>query len=229
MTRKKLWRIFGLPSPKELGWSKDNALPMAMFNKNQQPTWEDWETKMRKEYPVRYFLAETLPFWFSVTIKRRVKDSLYFLKCHLIPGHRYHLLDLRQPRIKGQYSYRWGWLDSDSKILYSLFNILNTFVKEELPNMHCPSDEEVQTNPYLASQRNAYLEIKAIHYWWNVERLRQHDAHSDLLTQWANAQRAHDPAEHQLWDDLRKMETEMEEKEEEMMIRLVKIRRCLWT
>lgn len=231
MSREKFWKIFRLPSPKDLGWSKSNALGMNLFkNPNDNiHTWEDWEEKMRKEYPVRYFFAETLPFWFTTTIQRRIKDAIYFLKCHLLPSHRYHMLDLRQPKQKGQYRYRWGWLDSDSKIVYALFNILNTFVKDELPNMHCPSEEEVQANPYLLSQRNSYLEIKAIHYWWNVDRLRQLKLHDDLLSKWAEAKRNKDINEHIYWDDLRKIEADIESKEDEMIIRLINIRRSLWT
>jgi len=231
MKRIKLWKIFHLPSPKELGWSKGNALPVALFKQpnDNTPTWEDWDAKMRQEYPVRYFFAETLPFWFKNQIQRRIKDTIYFIKCHVLPSHRYHMLDLRQPKKKGEYSYRWGWLDSDSKIVYALFNILNTFVRDELPDMHCPSEEEVQANPYLLSQRNNYLEIKAIHYWWNVERVRQSQAHDEMLTKWAEAKRTNDPNEHQLWGDLQKIEAEAEAKEEEMIIRLIKIRRSLWT
>ena len=231
MSREKLWKIFRLPSPKELGWSDTNALPIVLFrNPNQNnPTWEDWEEKMRKEYPVRYFLAETLPFWFSIKIKRKVKDAIYFVTSHIVPSRRYHMLDLRQPKKKGKYSYRWGWIDSDSRMLYAMFNILNTFVKEEFPNMYCPSEEEVRANPYMMSQRLHYLEIKAIHYWWNVERERQLAAHSKLLKEWSDAKHAHSANEHQLWDDLQKLETANDEKEDEMIGRLMKIRRSLWT
>lgn len=231
MARAKLWKIFRLPSPKELGWSSDNALPMSLFkNPNQNGhTWEDWEEKMRKEYPVRYFFAETLPFWFSINIKRKVKDAMYFVTSHVVPSRRYHMLDLRQPKKKGKYSYRWGWIDSDSKMLYALFNIFNAFVKDELPNMYCPSEEEVQANPYMMTQRLHYLEIKAIHYWWNVERERQLTAHSELLNKWSDAKHAHSSDEHQLWDDLQKLEAANDAKEDEMIGRLMKIRRSLWT
>ena len=233
MSRAKKWKIFGLPSPKDLGWtdSESNALPMALFKRigDDTPTWEDWDSKMRKEYPVRYFLAETLPFWFQVRISRRVKDSLYWVKCHVLPSHQYHMLDLRQPKNESMHNYRWGWIDSDTKILYAIFNILNTFVKEELPHMYCPSEEEVQRDVTLLHQRNHYLEIKSIHYWWNIERLRQNKIHAETLTQWSDAKQAQDPDEHVLWDKLRKLETTMEEKEDEMIGRLIKIRHSLWT
>lgn len=231
MKRQKIWKFFGLPSPKELQWADSNALPIALFKKpnDNTPTWEDWDEKMRKEYPVRYFFAETIPYWFRVLLERRVKDAIYFLKCHLLPSYHYHKLDLRQPKKKGEYSYRWGWLDADSKMLYALFNILNTFVKDELPNMYCPSEEDVQANPYLLDQRNNYLEIKAIHYWWNIERPRALKQHDELLSSWSAAKRIHDPDEHKLWDELQKVEETAALKEDEMIGRLIKIRRSLWT
>lgn len=233
MKRTQLWKIFRLPSPKELGWTVDdhNALPMALFRQvgDDSHTWEDWDEKMRKEYPIRYFLAETVPFWFNTRIKRRLHDVWHYIASHVVPSRRYHMLDLRQPKQKGKYSYRFGWLDSDSKMVYALFNILNTFVKDELPNMYCPSEEDVQANPHLLTQRMTYLEVKAIHYWWNVERLRQHKVHDDMLHNWAEAKRAHDPNEHQLWVDLQKLEADLNDKEDEMIGRLIKIRRSLWT
>jgi hypothetical protein len=233
MKREKWWKLFHLPSPKELGWTRGeyNALPMAKFNNvgDDTPTWEDWEAKMQKEYPIRYFFSETLPSWFRTNIRNPVSNAWYWVKCHVLPSHRYHILDLRQPKNDDVGNYKWGWIDSDTKILYALFNILNTFVKNEVPNYYCPSEEEVQTDPYLLQQRNNYLEIKSIHYWWNVERLRQNKYYAELLDKWSDARGTKDSSEHQLWDELKKIEAAQEAKEEEMIGRLIKIRRSLWT
>lgn len=235
MKREKWWKIFQLPSPRELGWtnSEYNALPMRMFNQNigNEHTWEDWEEKMRKEYPTRYFLSETLPMWFNVHVKRRVTDVWYWIKCYTLPKYKYHVLDLKQPAYveQGFPGYKYGWIDSDTKMLYALFNILNIFVKDEMPNWYCPSEEEAQAEPHLLYQRNNWLETKAIHYWWNVERVRQMKVHYDLLHKWSEAKRTDAPEAHQLWDDLQKIEKVQEDKEDEMIARLLKIRRSLWT
>jgi hypothetical protein len=114
-------------------------------------------------------------------------------------------------------------------MLYALFNILNTFVEKELPHMYCPSEEDVQKESHLLHQRNHYLEIKAIHYWWNIERLRQNKAHAEMQDKWSEAKQANDPIEHQYWDQLRKIDAANEAKEDEMIGRLIKIRRSLWT
>jgi hypothetical protein len=226
MKRIDWWKIFRLPSPKELGWSDSNALASRHFpNGKEEKTWEDWEEKMRAEYPIRHFLGDTLPRWFRVKWRIYVHDPWYWFVSHVVPSRRYHMLDLRQAKP----GYRYGWLDSDSQIVYALFNILNNFVEHEMPGWYCPSEEEVAEEAHLAYQRNAWLETKAIHYWWNTERPRQQKAHDELLHAWSEARKIDGPNVQQLWDDMKKTEKVLEDKEEEMIIRLIKIRRTLWT
>ena len=159
--------------------------------------------------------------------KNRISDLKYWFVSHFVPKRKYHMLDLRQPNPNSE--YRYGWLDSDHQMLFALFNILNNFVKHEMPNWYCPSEEEVALDFSLLTQRNFYLEAKAIHYWWNVDRKRQESRRDHLLHDWHAARKCSSPKEHQLWEDLRKTETALEDKEEEMIMRLIKIRKCLWT
>ena len=218
------WKI--LPSPIKLGMSDSNALGSRHFgNQPGQPTWEDWEEKVKEMYPVRFFLVEELWPWFRVKWKIHVSDRWYWFVSHVVPRRRYHMLDLRQPKP----GYRYGWLDSDSQILYALFNILNNYVKNEMPDAYCPSEEEVEENPGLLYQRNHWLETRAIHHWWNVERLRQQKAHDEVLNAWSEARKTNAPEVQKLWDELKKTEKDLAEKEEEMLIRLIKIRGSLWT
>src|SRR5579863_10256158 len=151
-----MWKIFRLPTPSELGLCKDtehNALPMRFLTSDAGPTWEDWQEIVKKNYPIRYFLAEELVPWIRQKYRKYVTDPIYWIKCHLLPKHRYHLLDLRQPKSKHEgRPYRYGWIDSDTQMLYALFNILNNFVKHEMPHWYCPSEEEVASAPYLAHQ-----------------------------------------------------------------------------
>lgn len=218
------WKI--LPSPIKLGMSDSNALGSKHFgNQPGQVTWEDWEEKVKGMMPVRFFLVEELWPWIRQQWRKYVTDPWYWFASHVIPSRRYHMLDLRQPKP----GYRYGWCDSDSQITYALFNILNNFVKNEMSDNYCPSEEEVEANPGLLLQRNQWLEVKAIHYWWNVDRLRQQKAHDELLHAWSEERKADGPNLQQLWDDMKKAEKALDEKEEEMIIRLIKIRRSLWT
>ena len=224
------WKWRWLPSPKKLGMAKDNALGSRGFGSQPgQVTWEDWEEKVKAMYPVRFFLIQELVPLIKVKWRKYVWEPWYWLKCHVIPSYRFHKLDLRQPKVKGEYSYQYGWLDSDSQILYALFNILNNFVKHEMPSWYCPSEEDVAEDASLLNQRNKYLEVKSIHYWWNVERKRRDKHHSDLLTKWHDARQKNDPAEHQYWTELKDVEKDNKDKEDEMLARLLKVRGSLWT
>lgn len=222
------WKI--LPSPIKLGMSDSNALGSRDFGSHKgQVTWEDWEEKVKELYPVRYFLVEELVPWIRRKWRRYAKDPLYWLKCHLHPKHRYHMLDLRQPKVKGEYAYRYGWMDSDTQMVFALFNILNNFVKYEMPSWYCPSEEEIAEDESLMGQRHKYLEVKAIHYWWNVDRKRQEAALSELTSKWHDAHTTGDPSEHQLWKDLDDLKKSNKDKEDEMLVRLLKVRGSLWT
>jgi hypothetical protein len=231
MKRERIWKLFRLPSPSKLGMTDDTtdeALGMRMFQNpgDNSPTWEDWEERVQKEYPIRYYFAEQLLPNIKCLWQRYVKDTWYWIRCHTYT--KYHMLDLRQPK-KDPLSYRFGWIDSDTQIVYALFCILNNFVAEELPHAFIPSEEDVAKEPHLLSQRNNYLEVKAIHYWWNVQRLREAEAEQKLLHEWSDSRKTNGPATQQLWADLNKMENANKDKLDEMLIRLVKVRGCLWT
>jgi len=215
-------KLLHLPSPKELGWSPSNSLSMRIFSRKDGYTWEDWYEKMEKEHPIKFFFTHKLKDWFN-NIKRPVSKSWYWFVSHFVPSRRYHMLDLRQPE-----DYSYGWLDSDRQILFANFNILNNFVKNEMPDFYCPSEEEVKADPHLASQRNNYLEIKAIHHWWNVTRKQDSDKYSKLVKAWCDA-KGKDPSEHSLWKEIDKLEIEINAKEQDMLFRLIKIRKSLWT
>jgi len=232
MKYKKYWKWWILPSPSELGMTKDRsyeALSMRGWGRPGEATWEDWEEIVQARYPFRFWLINQMFPWMRQKYRKWIKDPIYWFKCHLMRRYRYHLLDLRQPRVKGEYSYRYGWIDADTQMMFALFNILNNFVEHEAKNWYCPSEEDVQADSSLLTQRNVYLEVKLLHYWWNIERKRQEKAASDLLSAWSDAKHDSNPSEHQLWIELHELEKVNEEKIDEMMSRLLKIRHSLWT
>lgn len=232
MSIKILWKYFMVPSPKELGMTDHDscAMPMRAFQRpgNSDFTWEDYEEKIKKNYPVRYFIVEQFVPWIKFKFRIFVQDPIYWLKCHLITKHKYHLIDIRGPKNDPE-SYRYGWIDADKKLVLSAFTILNDFVEDEMQHSYCPSEEEVEENISLLNQRNSYLEIKAIYYWWNIERKRQEVIHDELLAKWSHARQTNDPMEHQIWVDLQKHEDVIAEKTDEIIIRLFKVRHSMWT
>jgi hypothetical protein len=222
---------FHLPGPKDLGMSNSNtSMPWKHFSNTNEPDWDDYYAKLAELYPVKFFLTSTLPGLIRYTWLRwagwKLRDAYWWVRYHTI--NKYHMLDLRQP------DYKYGYLEPDTKMLYAMFNLLNEAV--DTGHLYIPSEDEIQdAEDYerhaLQCQRDEYLEVKAIHHWWNVERLEEHKAEKDLLDRWHtlfSIDRSSTEAK-QLHEQLSEMETLHHQKEEEMTIRLMKVRRHLWS
>ena len=87
------------PGPKALGHSKCNALPSKKFNPFEEKySWEDWAAEVKKNYPIRYFIGETIPHLFAVYVTTRLRHW----KWKIIDWFRRpHLLDLRNEEYDG--------------------------------------------------------------------------------------------------------------------------------
>jgi hypothetical protein len=238
-----LRKLLKLPTPKELGWGPYNALPSREFTPDcQGPTWEDWHVEVKKLHPVKYWIAETFgdflryEVWFRIS--RPFEDFHYWFVSHFIPSRRYHMLDLRQPLGKSElvnhHAYRYGWADVCSKMLYAMFNLLGEYLKEE------PYDltenytlEQINADIGLKMQHESLQEARAIHQWWNVGRKEEQKIYDELLARWCDLRKskaARDNGEaDQMFKVLKTAEEEMEEKTDQMIARLMKIRRNLWT
>lgn len=231
LSNKEYWKWKFLPSPIALGMSDSNALGSKHFgNQTGQVTWEQWEEKVKALRPIRYFIIEEFLPAIRQKYRKYMTEPIYWIKCHTITKYKYHLIDIREPKSDPR-SYHYGWIDSDNKMVLALFAILNDFVKNQLPNLYCPSEEDVEEDPSLITQRNNWLEIKAIHYWYNVERKRQEKFYDSLLEKWSDSRKGlnPNPVSHQLWTELQKHEDQEKEKLEEMITKLIKIRGSMWT
>ena len=139
-----------------------------------------------------------------------ITNAKWFIKHHTT--HRYHMLDLRQPktRVKTSDSYRYGWVDSDAQLRFAMFNILRNFVEKEIKGDYylIGNTPEVQN------------EIKAIYDWWTTKRPQ--DIHR--LDSMSFESRTDESIKAMM-----SLEEELVQEEEDMMIRLIKIRGYLWT
>lgn len=227
-----MFKFLKVPTPKELGRSKSNALPLKGFS-NYDPsayTWDDWRTEVKSSYPIRYWLLEQLPTYFWAP-KRHIKETIYWFKCHFIPKHRYHVLNLRQPKLKNNKPnpeyYDYGWCDSDKQILYALFNILNNFMEHEFKDFYVPPESDA--DDFLSEQREAGLEMQALHHYWNIDRPRKLKDAENILSTWHEAKMTNRPDQEIWWKKLNEIEAYNAAQEEEMILRLIKIRKWLWT
>jgi hypothetical protein len=233
-----LKKLFKLPGPSFfVKGVNDYALPLRDLSPetgSETYCWEDYYADLKKVYPVKYFFVYTLveflkyKIWFPLS--RPLKNTLYWLKCHLVPKHRYHMLDLRQR------DYTHGWIDIDTRILYANFNLLNEFVKHEIDNFYCPTEEECNSDECWAlsnkKQRAAFFEIMNLHYWWNTRRALDQKKCADARSAWHQRkykQKIFDEETDRLWQEHLRQDQAFEDLETEMLIRLIKIRNSLWT
>jgi hypothetical protein len=144
------------------------------------------------------------------------------------------MLDLRQPHKAGGLpnidNYRYGWRDVPEKMLYAMFNLLGEYFLEEptdLRKWHTP--EEIEADAGMKQQQHNLDEARAIHKWWTVERNEEMTAIQDMTMKWHDAREVRDPHAEEYWKQLGQMKDDFEAKTDEMIGRLMLIRRSLWT
>ena len=224
-------KIFKLPGPKELGWADSDALEMREFSDEPKgKTWEDWYKYVKEHYPVKYFFAETLvkfiryKMWFPIKVP--IDKAWYWFVSHVVSSRRYHMLDLRQ---KG--GYRYGWRDVDEKMLYAIFNLLGEYLNREniadLTKWH--SQSEISRDPHMKQQQDNIEEARMIYRWWLIGRKEAQKEIDDMLTKWHDAKKVKDPKKEEYWAQMKKLEEEFENTTDEMIARVMKIRRTLWS
>jgi hypothetical protein len=216
-------KLFYIPTPKELGKSNSNYLPSNLFpneGREGEYCWEDYDKEMSNKYPIKWFVTRIIPHWWRTHIWGNMmltplERIFYWLKSHLT--HRYHVLSLRQP---GKDGYKYGWIDADKQILYANFNILMNFDKElNYESIHKYGTEE---------QKNFATDIKNLVYYWTIER-RLADALIVELSEKAYIAYSDKNHKQHLYECLRRETEKFAQRETEMLIKLITIRRGMWT
>lgn len=225
---RKLRKLVKPPTPVELGRTKHNALPSRMFDPFEAKfCWEDWEEEVKREYPVRYFLGKTVPHWFAVKITMRLRDWKWkiidFFK-------RPHMLDMRYP---GEYG--GGYVDPCHAMLVANFKLLGKYIAEEPYNLRDDySDEEIDDQG-LRAQQDHYDEAMALWRYWTVERK---ELEAGRYASYDKMKQAGKEGDKERYEELREEwlsekdeygRDERDRVEDEMLGRLIKIRRGLWT
>ena len=142
------------------------------------------------------------------------------------------MLDLRQPRINGDSGYQYGWRDVPEKMFYAMFNLLKEYLEEEPFDVTTEySMEEINDDFVLKQQHEMLTEAKIIYKWWTIDRINFLNKKDELLTMWANLRKKEgDSEESELaYKVMRQLEDDIEKQTDEMLARLLKIRRRLWT
>lgn len=239
---KFLKKLFHLPSPVELGKSNRTSLPMrGICCKPEDYTWEDWHEDVKALHPIKYFFAITLIDWWVVHISMNIEHFIYWIRSYTT--HRYHKLDLRQPHTGTDDDYRYGWIDECHQILLANFTILVNHVnsrnsckfnfgttQESLSELREIIDKSNEFEvDVLKAQLRDLEEIDALYQYWTVERKADLKKKYELLRDWSEHRLEDQEKDNTLWDAMNAFDNAFEEKEEEMLIRLIKIRKAMWT
>lgn len=215
-------KFLHLPTPTELGHPSD-FLPSREWTPDVEGyTWEDWEAEVRARHPVRFWLTRTLPDFFRPAWWR-VRDAIYWVQCHVQARHRHHLVDLRG--VDPLVPYTHGYLDPCSVMRLAAWKALLDYVEKCGPvdpaSWATPAE---LAEPVLKDQKARHDEAMALYRWWTVDRIAE-DATLQKLYRMTRDPTTRD-AHMQAWLDANDL---ADRKDEEMFLRLAKLRPFLWT
>ena len=182
---------------------------------------------------------------------RHISKALYWLRTHTY--NRYHMLDMRS-KVNG---YEWGWHDRSELILFANMALLRDFIeKEKAFDCHIDWSSAAEAleargkenDDGCGASRDAHAaakkEMLTIYDWWTKGRAEELKKEDELLeaaypnpmefesipgSSMFKLKDDETPELRKLRDQCHIMEEELEKKDEEMMIRLIKVRGYMWT
>lgn len=170
-----------------------------------------------------------ITFWDRISfLPSRIKDKWRYLKCCLFNPHNILKIESLPPT----------WCDTIEKIVHVNFQLLVDFMEKEEPFKYINWE-------FTPEHSAAAREMRELYYWWKHVRSFRHDPLEDVdAPDWrfepvedmpGYSRMIHDendPKE-KPWQEACKKSEEMrqlwDEEDDDMMIRLIKLRKWLWT
>ncbi|MDP2683457.1 MAG: hypothetical protein Q8P20_00210 [bacterium] len=214
-------KYFKLPTPKELGKSNSNALPIRALSPFEEGySWEDWREEVKSKYPIKYFLLRTIPSYFNSHIIFRLRD----LKYKIIDFFKKpHLLDMRCT------DYAGGYLTPSSEIKFACFNSLKRYIGSNPYNLRKNYSEKEIDEQGLRFQQNLYDEASAIWNYWIIIKPLLEKEEQTTFVEMKNAAKNNDKNSYlslkSIWHA---QNIRNEQAEQNALERLIKIRESLW-
>jgi len=181
------------------------------ITEDKQTVWQ----KIKEE--IEFYTEYRFPF-------RQIRDTKYYLRNRFIRKH--HLINTTLEKGK--------WWDTDTRLLYGTMQLLVEFIEKEKPFEYINWDSD-------DLHKNAAKEMNAIYAWWK-DYPRKVEEQDKALSTWSDAKfkdkskdileciNSPDTEEDKKnWKLINELEEKLLNEEEDMMIRLIKIRRFLWT
>ena len=166
----------------------------------------------------------------------RLSDIFYWIRTHT--KDRYHILNLKGAEPENKDGYKWGWIDRSEVLLISSFLVLRMFVEQEgnspgfgdLSALIKEAEENKDLHEQLdtlRAQQKDYEEIMLLYNWWVKDRFEEYKVFEDKLEEaYKKYKETRSDKDRDVWFDA---EAAKSKREEEMLIRLVRIRNHLWT
>lgn len=188
--------------------------------------WDDWRDQLKARFPIRAFIQVTVPDTWRKALGYKIKHILHDLKWGFI--HRYvkqHQYNVIRPK-----TLEVGYHDPDERILHACMEDLRQYYERGAIHVEWNSDPHHQ---------HVYKEMTDIYTWWTKEfPTREEDWEKanpspdvDSKRLFSNGKHKNDPDVVE-WHRVRELQREAEVKwaqdEEDMLIKLMKIRRSLW-
>jgi hypothetical protein len=184
--------------------------------------------------------------WLENIRLARIGRLFYYLRAHTY--NRYHIIDISNL----DPDYKWGWIDTDHKMFYAMFKLFQDFMETEYEhgfvdwdaNYTAENFPDEASQAWVADARKRHQEMKDIYTWWKTDRFEENKLLDELLM--AGYSGEGEPKfieregktfmEFDAPDDIvlvrdihRIYEEVLEEKEQQMLHRLIDIRHTLWT
>jgi hypothetical protein len=149
-----------------------------------------------------------------------IPELWYYLKCRL--WKQYNVVRVR--------SLPPTWVDRDNLLLHAAFEILRDVVEQEDWLNHTVYFLPVtEHDPYGADYRDDWQEIATLYDWWINRRPARLALEDHVLTCWGNEYRKAGNSNIPSSELLSQLEVAGEAEDEDMLVRLCRIRKVLWT
>jgi hypothetical protein len=162
--------------------------------------WSAWHAAQERDHPgLLLWLIWDLPYYLGAP-RRRLRAAIRWVRYRTT--RRYHVIKIR--------GLSPGYCDADTRMLYGCFSLLMDFVEKEiggLAKLREWTSELLADEGYNHAAQIAFQEeCEVLYLWWAVERPRR----IDPIDLWNEDERQH-------------------QEDEDMLIRLIRIRRGMWT
>lgn len=141
----------------------------------------------------------------------------HWVRCHT--WDRYHIIDIGK---SNPHYYNWGWVDRDHAMMAACFQLLTDFVDKEKPFDVIDWESD-------SGHRKAGKEIKELYEWWTSERFWEHQELDGMHVKVPDLDNADTSIWDDSWNEWCAFSDELDEKDDLMLKRLMKIRKYLWT